>query len=449
MNPLNRCVRVSVVGLMVACGCSVAVAQTTAPRDPQADRPRQDRQGDRRPGVGAGLGRMGGDRSVTKADLDTYAKILNLDETQKEAANLLLEAHQQEVANHQESMRQRFDDLRRAAREDGESPDWSKLAGQMQSARAERQRLEASFMNELKAVLTPAQAEKWGIVEQTRRREKTMGSGLLAGERLDVIRAVGRLQLDPGVMKDVQPVLDQYAGDLDRELVARNQLTEAAQAGAAETLATMDMAKIGKSWEEIRSASMRVRDLNRRYARQIEPMLPEDKRAEFTEQARRESYPLIYRPGPAGRTFETVGRLSDLTDEQKTTLKTLRESFDRELGALQKQMESAYDEREASIRPEEVVAAMTGGGGGGFGGGRLQSLLDTERMQELREQRRTVETAAVEKIRAVLTPEQRERIESQTERRGGQAEGDRPRRQRGEGRRQREVDPASQPQRQS
>jgi hypothetical protein len=450
---LARVIIAGLAGSLFAVAPALAQAAPDTPSRNAQPRPRDQGNQDgarqnRGPGGFGGFGGRFGNAGITDADLKSYAAILNLDKSQMEAAKLLLEAHQQELDAQQDAARDKMDTARREAREAQDPAAFGKMAAQMQTFRAERQKLEDRFLSDLKETLTPEQAAKWPIVEQTRRREKTMPRGLIAGERVDVIKQVERLKLDDKTKSELKPMLEQYAQELDKELITRNTLADAAQAGAGEAFANMDAAKITKTWEDARAASMRVRDVNRKYARQIEPLLPEDQREAFVEAARRESYPTVYRPTLASRSFDRVSRIGDLSTEQKDTLKTLRENFDRELSALQKQMEAAHDQREASIKPSEVIATMSRGGGGGGGGGRgLAGLMDTEQMRDLRDKRQTLERSTVEKVRAMLTPEQREKIlDNEDDDRGDRDDTDRPRRQRNQDRqpRQRRNDTPSQ-----
>lgn len=118
--------------------------------------------------------------------------------------------------------------------------------------------------------------------------------------------------------------------------------------------------------------------------------------------------------------------MKDLDDSQKASLATIQEAHKRGATAIHREMEDAWEKREASIKPQDMFG---GGGMGGMRGGR--GMFDDERSQELRDRRRELDDSTVDKIKAVLKPEQFEQLPRGREDRGGGAGGeDAPRRQR-------------------
>ena len=390
----------------------------------QPQRPERGRGGGGGGGGGMGMfgGMMGGGGgrgpSVSKADVERIGKALSMDKQQLEAATLLHEAYVSDYEAYAQDVRTKMEDLRREAREAQDPAAWQAMGQEMRKAAAKRTELEGKFLGEMKDVLNPAQAERWPGIERMRTRERTIGMGMLASERVDVVRQVESLKLDESKMKELQPVLEQYAAELDRELKARNTLYESAQGQAQEILTSGDTAKMTKMIEDARAAAIKVREVNRRYARQVELMLPDDKREIFAAAVKRESYPAVYREGRTVRAIKGVQEYTDLTAEQKQAITTIVETHARELAGLQSRMERAQDDRETSIKPDEVVASFMGGGGGGGGGGRgmgrgMMGMLDTPELEELRTKRRELDTTTMDKVKALLTPEQKTRLEGE------------------------------------
>lgn len=438
--------RIASVAAVVGLSLSAATfAQTTPPGGAGAQQPQRPERG-RGGGGGGGMGGMfggmmggGGGRgpSVSKADVDRIGKILSMDKQQLEAATLLHEAYVSEYETYAQEVRTKMEDLRREARDAQDPSAWQAMGQEMRKAATKRTELEGKFLTDMKEVLTPAQAEKWPSIERMRTRERTIGMGMMAGERVDVVRQVENLKLDPAKAKELEPVLEQYAADLDRELKARNALYEAAQGQAQDILMSGDTAKMTKMIEDARAAATRVRDVNRRYSRQVEALLPEDKQAEFARVVKRESYPMVYREGRTARTLKGVQEFTDLTAEQKQAIATIVETHGRELAGLQTRMEQAQDQRETSIKADEVVATFMGGGGGGGGGrgmGRgMMGLLDSPELDELRTKRRELDTTTLDKVKALLSPEQKTRLEGDEEEGDGAGRGPRGRNRDGGG----------------
>ena len=372
----------------------------------QGERETGQREGGRRGGGGmfGGFGGMGGGQQMFEApvnsrELDKYSKILELDADQNEALSALLEAHQQEFAEAAKPAREKFETLREQAREARDPSVWREMGAQMEVFGKARQKMEASFFSDFRSVLTSAQSERFPKIERQRRREQTIGRGLMSGERLDLIRTVEDLKLPEAETATVMPTLDLYEADLDRELAARNAVYEESQSKIREMFEAGNMDEMQKVLEKGREASKRVRDVNRRYARQLETTLPTEAQAKFAEQVRRESFPMVYRPTQAGRALDAVKGFTDLDDTQGTALTSLKESYERELGALNKQLEQATLDREESITAQDLMSR----GFGGFGG-------EDGPAGELRQKRRDLDSTTMDKLRALLTPEQVEKL---------------------------------------
>jgi len=403
----------------------------------------QEGQRQRQPGGGAGGGggRMGGmggmggmgmggmqqafEPPVNSRDLDKYALILSLDKEQTEALTALLEANQQEFNDAAKTAREQIENLREEAREARDPEAWRAMGTQMETFRKARQKMEDSFFADFKAVLTEEQAQKFPRIERQRRREQTIGRGLMSGERVDLIRSVEDLKLTPDQVAALQPTIDLYEADLDRELITRNAVYEESQTKIREMFEAGNMDDMQKVLEKGREASKRVRDVNRRYARQLETMIPDDAQAKFTDEIRRESFPTVYRTTQATRAIDAAKAFADLEETQKAALDAIGENYTRELGTLNKQLEAATLEREESLTAQDL---MSRGMGGGFGGG------EDGPVGELRQKRRDLDSTTMDKLRALLTPEQIENLPKREDRGGpggaGEIGGDGNRRQR-------------------
>lgn len=348
-----------------------------------------------------GMGMMGGrdpfDPPVNSADLERYSKILNLTPDQVEAAKALLDAAMAEFQPAARTARERMEQIRTEARETGDMSVWREMGPVMQQYRRARSTVESTFMNDLQSLLTDEQAALWPKVERTHRRERTIGRGLMSGERVDLIRLVDGLKLADADRAALAPILEQYEMDLDRELIKRNELYEQGEEQAQDLMEAWrsgDTARFEEMFNKGREAAKRVRDVNQRYARQIESSLPESKRAAFVEQVKRESFPMIYRETYAQRIVDVAANLPDLDDTQRASLAALREGYVRDLAAINAKMEAAVLERENSADMRQAFFGRDGGGP----------------MQELRRSRRELENTTVQRVRDLLTEEQRAKL---------------------------------------
>ena len=363
-------------------------------------------------GFGGG-GRNTFDVPVSEQEMARYAGMVGLSADQKTAVDALYTAFQQSFEDKASAVRSKVDDLREQIRETRDFTLWQQIGDETTKFRTKSQEMETAFFNDIKAVLTPEQTNKWTTVEQTRRRERSVGRGVMSGERVDLVRLVDDLKLSPESKAKVEPVLAQYAADLDRELIPRNKFQEDAQSKGREIMTNFDMDAMQKLINDGRAGAMKVRDVNVRYSRQIEALLPEDKQAAFEAAYKRQAFPAVYRPTNASRWMEAASAMSDLTPEQKSSLEAIKSSFEREVGGVSSKLETAYAKREETWNP--VDALKNAGPDAGFRAfGQAMQSFETDEMRELRDQRRTLDEATSEKIKAVLTPEQQAKLPERT-----------------------------------
>ncbi len=381
----------------------------------------------RRPGRAGGgpggfMGRMEQmfDPSVTSDDIKTWKSRLKLTDDQSTTVEALFEAYQVQFAADAKAAREKVDALREEAREAQDPSMFEDIMKERQAFQKKRDEMEKSLFGDVKAVLNEQQLAEWPRIERDRRREQTLGNGLIAGERIDVAQLVSELNLTPEQLAPISPILDQYKDELDRELITRNQYYEQAQGRmrdfmrAAMTEDGGDNTELEKLIKDGREAGMRVRDVNRKFVRQIEPMLPDAQRTKFDDEVKRQSYPMVYRPTYAGRVLDAADKFEDLTADQRSALSGIRETYSRDLSALQVKMEKAVEDQQASFSLQSMRR-------GPFG------MMDGA-MGDLDRQRRELDDATADKIKALLTPEQASKLPERRGFGGGDGgNGDRPR----------------------
>ena len=189
-------------------------------------------------------------------------------------------------------------------------------------------------------------------------------------------------------------------------LIARNEAYDDGIERAGELMRAGDMDALQALMDKGREASDRVREVNRRYARQIEPMLPEGARPGFGEAVNRASFPEVYRPTHARRVLDAAVALDGLDENQAASVRAIAEGYARDLAAANREMAAAIEEREKTMDARQL---MRGGRGRGRGDG----------MEALYEARRALEESTLESLRKVLTEEQFAKMPERGERREG------------------------------
>ncbi len=350
-------------------------------------------------GPGGGFDRFG-QPGVTEVQFERFGELLALDEVQMAAAEALFEGYQAEAQAASDEMRAMFEDARERMRE---TRDPSVFQDVMREARESRTRVEEAFLADLKSLLSEEQAANWDRVEQTRRRESTMRRGLLSGESADVVRIVSAMELDESTMTEVDAVLVRYEADLDRTLIERNKVYDEAQEVMREAFRSGDMDAAEEIFDKGRTASTRVRDVNRRYARQIQAMLGAEDASAFEVAFREASFPRIYGNSFGRRVMDAVESIESLDDTQRSSIDAIRQSYERDVKGINQDLETAIEREEAEAGPESFFRRGRGG---------------PSETRDLYERRREIETAMVEKIRDVLTEEQAEALPEQRGNRG-------------------------------
>lgn len=345
--------------------------------------------------------------------MEKHAGILALDDEQKEAAEALLEGYQDQVRQRGEAMRARME----AARENGEdfrSPEFREQMRQgMEENRAARKKLDEALFGDIQALLTPAQAEQWPAFERAARREQSVRRGLMSGERVNLFDAVEGLKLEPEQRAVLDAAMSEYDVELDRALTARNAVYEDAMGRVGQAMGGGNMEEMQKMMDAGREASARVKEVNRKYARQVAEGLPTEKRSEFEATVKRASFPEVYRTTQAEREIEAAGQIEDLTETQREGLAALKETFARNLQQANDRLAAGIEEEEANATVGTLMTRFRGG--------------EAEELTELRAARREANTQAAESLRKILTPEQAARLpkperegERRNEEEGGQ-----------------------------
>lgn len=355
-------------------------------------------QGGRGPGGGGMMGMMGGfgggmDAPVTKSEMERYSKMLKFTDDQREAAKELFEGFEAAFKPKADAARKAMEDAREEFRETRDPGVWTGVSEKMSKMRDDRKAAEKQLLDDVKSILTPEQTAQWPKIERERRREQVMRAGIMSGERADLVKIIENMRLADDAQNAVQPVLDTYEADIDGSLIKRNEVTEKFTAQGNKLREAFmgggDMSEMNKMFEEGRAAAMKVRDTNRRYAKQIEGLLTGDDLAKFTSEFRKESYPQIYRTARYGIRVIDAAAAFELDATAKQSLAAIKEDYNQRTSTFNEQAEKAQDSQEESM----TIQTMMG-------------MRDNEDMRKVRDARRELETKTIEQIKALLTPEQ-------------------------------------------
>lgn len=357
--------------------------------------------------MGAGMGVEMFAPAMSARELDKLAAILRLTPDQKEAASTLLSAYRDEHAKVSKAMR---DAMREAQAEFQESQDpavfTKDLPEKMTGYRERMKSLEAGFMNDLKSLLDAKQSEQWPRAERAHRREKSLPGGMLAGESVNLVNIVTDLRIEGQPSRELEQAIESYEVDLDRAMSERDAKREEMQRKQEESMKDFDFSKIDfdqirKMMTEYRSAGLKVRDVNDRHARLIAAALPDSMQADFTRRVRTATFPQVYREPYPSKAIAVALGFDDLKGEQRSSIEEMKAVYERELASANEAWASA------------IAAEEKDGGGDPFGGfGRMMPGGGGEEsaVEAARKARRELDKNTINKLKQILSEEQRERL---------------------------------------
>jgi len=332
---------------------------------------------------------------VNRAQLETYAELLDLDATQRDVATMMLEEY---IA----SVQTQTDELREAGRQARQEFEETRDRSAFQDLREVRERtserlaeLESRFMEDLKLLLTPEQESSWPRVEMAHRRATSLPRGLMSGERVDLFEIVKGLDLQGEAANEAQAVLTDYALTLDQALIARNEMYEQ----GLEMIQNRDFEALQSHFEDAREASIRVRDTHTSFARRLEAVIPQESLPMLESAIRQASFPTVYRSTQAERALEMAKGLESLSEDQRSRIEAIALATDRRMTEVNRKLADEIESNETSM----TLRDMMGRGRGGRG------VEDGTR--ELFREKRDIVDQTLDQIRSVLTEEQAASLE--------------------------------------
>ncbi len=314
-------------------------------------------------------------------DLPVFVDELDLEEWQRPSLEALLDDSMTNFRTAEDGVRSRMGQLKDVAA--GTSPekviqlvtkplvDWTK----------EKIALRQEFLDNVRSQLGDSQVEYWARFERAMRREKALPNGELSGESLNLFLLMRELDASPAAADAARLALDEYELNLDVALAARETLLEAMLAEQFRAMDASDAEAGVAAQEQIMTRRVAVRDVQDKSIVAISSALGAEFGPIFEKRALARAFPQVYRPDPVTPVFESVEALPDLTDDQKTSLKALRDQFNLEWPALQARMADGYriSEPLKPRRSTELAKQKAAGGMVRFTEGPEVEALKTER----------------------------------------------------------------------
>ena len=275
--------------------------------------------------------------------------------------------------------------------------------------------LRTNFTEGLKAVLDDDQLTQWPAFERFLVREKTLPRGRISGENVNLFFVVDELRMPPAEFAKVEPIFNDYETRLDSALRARNTYLEESMPRvfkAMQSADPSDATRIFKRQVELRAS---VRDVNEEFRKTMIAALGESTWAKSLDAAIHESgWDRIFRPTGTASMFEAALKIEGLDPAVLQAVTDLYTSYRVELTPVNERLKnlSRTEEPEQIVREGERFVSMISQGIAGMarnmGGGADQQREDP--MRKAFDERSELGTRYEERLKALLTPEQFEKL---------------------------------------
>lgn len=358
--------------------------------------------------------------SIRRESATFYADLMDMDELQREIA---LEMHREYLGKYRDAATTMRDVMRKTEeRMEEEDFDWEQMEDIMRDTMRvalgffERAvTLGEQYVEDLGALATSDQQQAGHErVVRTRAREMAVAmssmNGGLNGGLIDLV-AIARTMESPVLPEDgalgdtgaAQQALyeyerelgDQCAAFVDRALGAFREMAEAFSAGNED-----DMLE-SRLEDEMEAMVEQISAVNERYARRVHNAMPTSMRDDWDLAYKKARWPQVYAPGEFHRTHDAALGLQGLTDDQRGAIEAAMSQYVREAEPANKKWIDAIAEREEANR--EI--------GGEWTQEKWEAYEATrEAVQQARTDRSELDDRFVERVLAVLTPEQREAL---------------------------------------
>ncbi len=337
---------------------------------------------------------------ITRKGVNAYAKILSLDETQKDAALDLMKGNRAALKELQKEMEAKSNALQEKMREAG---DFQLMAKEMpaiaKEAMNKARAIEKSFFEDLKALLTPEQEAKFNLVEYHRRRETWLRIGLRSGQGVDLIEALEKNKIDPKSNPELNEAVTAYMENIDKLLRPVEGLLDEAMTKMFDKMGKGDFMTMADAFVPMDDQAKKIRDLNRDAARKILPLLSDKDRAAVDLEIKRRSFPRIYKESNPERAMAAALKFDDATPDQKEAIKSLQESYKRDAETANDKWAAAQEEKEEKK------------------GGKVKMMMnmwqeqggedDAAKAKKVREE---LDAKTIDRLKAILKEDQRSKL---------------------------------------
>ncbi len=359
-----------------------------------------------------------------RRNFEEYGDLLGLDDEQREAGLALVDLNLDEMRAMMDDLQARIEEMTSGFNdpsrfEEDPMAAMQAMREQMRTMREEMTSVvteavdgflekDEAMLTDLRLLLREDQVDAWPMVERRHRRKSTLNpqGAMTHGAGVDLVDILE--EIDAPTDGPVREIATQYELEIDTAVKKRTRQMVGMIGDMMDYQFAMSENMMGGSNElpenpyiAMRESGLKLRDMNRRYARQLESAMSDDTRTAFHAEWMRRHYPEVYSPTGTDARITTASKLGDLSADQRERLEAVRTTYTRDVAALNDKYAKAIAEQEedpASADPMQMAMMMQGMGDG------------NDPVSEARAARNEFEQRIVDQIDAVLNEEQLARM---------------------------------------
>lgn len=356
--------------------------------------------------------------SISRSSADMYVDLMGFDDDQADIALMMYREYLGEYRNAAEIVKDLYENIEYDYDDEEKMAqtmrDISKVMGRFMERSVA---LGERYVGDLGALAFDEQQQA-GHDRVVRARQRELAAGLMAanyddgavdlmllsqklGEPVPLI--VGDAQADP-----VAAALLEYENEIAG---ASERLVDLALAGMRQQMKAMEQEDEEAAWEEyakyqedLQRIAGEMQTITTRYARRIANTLSEDRRREWDRAYNAELYPQVYKGGEFEDVHEAVLELESLTADQRDAIAATREHYEREAVTANTRWTAALD------AAEEVSKNWDYSSEDDYEDYWRRYQEAEEETEAAEQARRDLDERFAERIRDLLTAEQREQL---------------------------------------
>jgi hypothetical protein len=281
--------------------------------------------------------------------------------------------------------------------------------------RSAKASLRQSFVNEVQGtILAEPQIERWPSLERALLRSKSLPKGRLSGERTDLVKLLGSMELTDGERAAIAEQSEFYELALDHALRQRDAYVTDAHDEISKAMQEKDPDKALSIVDRAAALRIAVRSVNAQFAELIASLMPKAAGDEFRSLVLRNAYPRVYGKTYGQKCFEAVQKIEGVESKTLSAIGDLEKAYALELESMNTQVRQAIDKHQP-LEPRQPIEHLKSvmeqrGGAPEVGGAMFATHQDADPIREAFDRRRSLDDRYVKLIREMLAPEQAEQL---------------------------------------